>query len=375
MRCTYCYYTDKSRLYKKPGHSLMTEETLDLFTRRYIESQTSGAVQFTWHGGEATMRPLDFYRKAVELQQRYGKGREISNCLQTNGLLLNDEWCTFLHDNGWLVGLSIDGPRDFHDEYRLTKTGQPSFMRVMKAIRLLQKHRVEWNAMAVVNDYNADFPVEFYRFFKSVGCRYIQFSPIVERITDGVIASVGETGEMAPFSVTPQQWGDFLIGVFDEWVKTDVGSVFVQLFDCTLANWVGEMPGLCSMAPVCGHAAVMEHDGEVYSCDHFVFPEYHLGNIHDHTFIEMMMSDKQRAFGAAKRDSLTRQCRECQYLFACHGECPKNRIGVSRYGEPGQNYLCEGYRRFFEHVAPYMDFMRAELAAGRPPANVMRFRP
>ena len=244
-------------------------------------------------------------------------------------------------------------------------------MNVLRGIRMLQRHGVEWNALAVVNDYNADYPVEFYRFFKQIGCRFIQFTPVVERLKpDSMLADVSVNGEVTDFSVTPEQWGNFLCGVFDEWVKGDVGEVFVQLFDATLANWVGATPGVCTLAPQCGHAAAMEWNGDVYSCDHFVFPAYKLGNIHESTLIEMMGSDRQLKFGADKRDKLPRQCRECRWLFACNGECPRNRFARTADGESGLNYLCEGYSKFFAHVAPYMDFMKRELEAGQPPANV-----
>lgn len=375
MRCAYCYYSNKSAVYAAPERTrLMTEATLELFTRRYIEAQTAGEIVFTWHGGEATIRPLDFYRKAVELQKRYGDGRPILNCLQTNGTLLDEEWCRFLHDNNWLVGISIDGPADFHDEYRRMAGDRPSHRTVMKAIEMLKRHHVEWNAMAVINDYNADFPEDFYRFFKNMGCRYLQFTPIVERSRgEGApVEAVDGEGTLTPYSVTPEQWGDFLCRVFDRWVRHDVGQVFVQIFDATLANWVGEMPGLCTLSPSCGHAAVMEYDGEVYSCDHFVFPQYRLGNIADRSLIDMMMSDKQLAFGAVKTKGLPKQCRECRWNFACHGECPKNRFATTPDGEPGLNYLCEGYRKFFAHVAPYMDFMRDCLNRGLPPSLVMK---
>ena len=372
MACTYCYYLEKKELYADDPKMVMSDSMLELYTKRYLEAQTMGIVNFTWHGGEALMRPLSFYKRAMELQQKYAGGREIMNCLQTNGTLLDDEWCRFLRDNNWLVGVSIDGPQEFHDEYRRTRGGRPSFLNVMKGIRLLQKHGVEWNAMAVINDYNADYPLEFYNFFKDLGCHYIQFTPIVERLKQGNrLASVREGGDLAPFSVTPEQWGNFLCTLFDEWIKEDVGKYYIQLFDATLANWAGVEPGVCTMAPQCGHAGVMEYNGDVYSCDHFVFPDYRLGNIRDTSFIEMMGSDRQLRFGASKRDSLPRQCRQCRWLFACNGECPKNRFAVTADGEPGLNYLCEGYRKFFGHVAPYMDFMKAELDAKRPPANVM----
>lgn len=377
LACDYCYYLEKSKLYQESPKHIMSDELLEKFIKEYIESQTIPQVLFTWHGGETLMRPLSFYQKAMELQRKYARGRTIDNCIQTNGTLLNDEWCRFFHDNNWLVGVSIDGPQEFHDEYRKNKQGKPSFMKVMQGINLLNKHRVEWNALAVVNDFNADYPLDFYHFFKEIGCRYIQFTPIVERIfrhDDGRhLAAVeeGDNEKLADFSVTPKQWGNFLCTIFDEWVKNDVGEYFIQLFDATLANWVGEQPGVCSLAKTCGHAGVMEFNGDVYSCDHFVFPQYKLGNIYSKTLVEMMYSDKQQQFGRNKFDSLPSQCKECQYLFACNGECPKNRFCKTASGEPGLNYLCKGYYQYFDHVAPYMDFMKKELLAERAPANIM----
>ena len=377
LRCSYCYYLEKAHLYQGQPKQVISEELLERFIEEYIGAQTMSEVLFTWHGGEAFMRPLSFYKKAVELQRRHARGRLISNCIQTNGTLITREWCEFLKANNWLVGVSIDGPQEFHDEYRRGSNGSPTFRKVMQGIEMLNKYGVEWNAMAVVNDFNADYPLDFYRFFKSIGCNYIQFTPIVERIkqhSDGRhLAHLrdGDDCPIADFTVSPEQWGDFLCAVFDEWVKQDVGKVFIQLFDSTLANWAGVEPGVCTMAQRCGHAAVMEFNGDVYACDHFVFPEYKLGNIYTSSLVEMLYSDSQQAFGDMKLKSITRQCRECPFLFACNGECPKNRFARSTYGEPGQNYLCAGYRRFFGHVAPYMDFMRSELDAKRPPANVM----
>lgn len=378
LACKYCYYLEKTNLYKEnTSKFVMSDNLLEKFIEEYINSQTMPQVLFTWHGGETLMRPLSFYQKVVELQKKYANGRTIDNCIQTNGTLLNDEWCEFFHDNHWLVGISIDGPQEFHDEYRKNKQGKPSFMKVMQGIHLLNKHQVEWNAMAVVNDYNADYPLEFYHFFKELGCHYIQFTPIVERIhphADGRhLAHVLQKEEkLADFSVSPEQWGNFLCTIFDEWVKNDVGEYFIQIFDATLANWMGAQPGVCTMAPTCGHAGVMEFNGDVYSCDHFVFPEFKLGNIYEKSLIEMMYSEKQIQFGQQKRDSLPNKCKECNYLFACNGECPKNRFLTTEDGEPGLNYLCKGYYQFFNHVAPYMDFMKKELLAERPPANVMK---
>ena len=358
LNCRYCYYLEKGQLY--PNQEPLSEELLETFIQQYLEAQTMPQVLFTWHGGEPLLQPLSFYQRALELQQRYARGRQIDNCLQTNGILLTDEWCEFLRENRFLVGISIDGPQTFHDAYRCH-----SFEKVMRGIRLLQQHHVEWNAMATVNHLNANHPVEFYRFFKNIGSQYLQFTPIVERESGGQITDS---------SVTPEQWGRFLCGVYDEWKREDIGQIFVQLFDATLANWAGEPPGICSMSPTCGRAAVMEANGDVYSCDHFVFPEYRLGNIRQQSLTEMLYGERQQQFGRNKRAGLPRQCRECRFLFACHGECPKNRFLKDKYGEPGLNYLCKGYQQFFAHVATDMDFMKAELDAGRSPANLMNSR-
>lgn len=382
LNCDYCYYLEKENLYNN-RNQVMSENLLERFIKQYIDSQTMPDIMFTWHGGETLMRPISFYKKAIELQKKYANGRNIDNSIQTNGTLLNDDWCKFFKENNFLVGISIDGPKDFHDEYRRDKMGRPSFHRVMKGIELLKKHGVEFNCMAVVNDYNVDYPLEFYNFFKDIDCKYIQFTPIVERLriqepTENIsllkLATAKEDdheAELAPFTVNADKWGDFLCSIFDEWVKEDVGKIFVQIFDSTLANWVGENPGVCTMAKTCGHAGVMEFNGDVYSCDHFVFPEYKLGNIYDDTLTSMMYSNKQQTFGNDKFYKLPQQCRECDVLFACYGECPKNRFIKDKYGNKGLNYLCKGYYKFFKHVMPYMDYMKNELLAQRPPANIM----
>lgn len=361
LRCEYCYYLEKKGLYPEDKSFVMSEQLLEKFIQEYINSQTTPEILFTWHGGEALMRNIAFYEKALTLQRRYANGRQITNTLQTNGTLLTDEWCRFFKDNNFLIGISLDGPQHIHDRYRKTRDKRPTFYQVMKGISLLQKHQVEFNILAVVNDYNVDYPLEFYQFFKDLGIEFIQFTPIVERIN----------GEIAPWSVPADKWGDFLIALFNEWVKQDVGKIFVQLFDATLANWVGVAPGVCTMGRNCGHAGAMEFNGDVYSCDHFVFPEYKLGNIYSKTLIEMLYSDKQQKFGRDKYDSLPLQCKECDYIFACNGECPKNRFLKTQAGEDGLNYLCKGYYRFFEYVAPYMDYMKRELQNKRPPANIM----
>lgn len=380
LACEYCYYLEKGKLYPEQKNTVMSEQLLEKFISEYLETQTMPEVLFTWHGGETLMRPIGFYKKALELQRQYGRGRQIDNCIQTNGTLLTDEWCRFFKENNFLVGISIDGPQEFHDEYRRNRQGLPSFYKVMKGIELLKKHEVEYNAMAVVNDYNAAYPLEFYRFFKEIDCRYIQFTPIVERLsahTDGTrLTAPGqpeERAELAPFSVDPDQWGDFLCAVFDEWIQEDVGTFYIQLFDSTLANWIGEQPGVCTLARTCGHAGAMEFNGDVYACDHFVFPEYKLGNLYTQTLTEMMYSQRQLQFGADKYERLPATCKNCEFLFACNGECPKNRFARTADGEPGLNYLCRGYRKFFAHAAPYMDFMKKELLNRRPPANVMQW--
>ncbi len=376
LRCDYCYYLEKQHLYDKDaGRAVLPDDLLERFVREYIESQTTEEVLFAWHGGEPLLRPLAFYEKVVSLQRRYARGRRIANCLQTNGTLVDDRWAAFFRDHGWLVGVSIDGPEALHDAYRHTRGGGPTWRGVMQGIERLERHGVAWNALAVANRLNADHPQAFYRFFKAIGCRYIQITPVVERVcphADGrQWASLAEHGEVAPFSVGPRQWGDFLCAIFDEWVRHDVGQYFVNVFDATLANWVGVAPGLCTMASHCGHAGVMEHNGDVYACDHFVFPEYRLGNLRQQSLVEMMYGERQRRFSRLKAGGLPTQCRQCAWLKACHGECPRNRFATTASGEPGLNYLCEGYRHFFSHAAPYMDAMARLLAQQRPPADVM----
>ena len=378
LACKYCYYLEKNKLYPTAQRHLMSDEMLEQFTREYIEAQTMNQVLFTWHGGEPLLRSIDFYRKALSLQQKYAGGRRIDNVIQTNGTLLTDEWCEFFAQNHWLVGISIDGPQPDHDHYRLTAAGKPSWKKVMQGIKLLKKHGVEWNAMAVVNAYNANHPLEFYRFFKENGCQFLQFTPIVERLTrheDGrTLASLADKDEisLSEASVAPEQWGYFLCAIFDEWVRKDVGKIFVEIFDCTLANWMGISPGICAYSKECGHAGVMEHNGDVYSCDHFVFPEYKLGNIRDHSLIDMLYGEQQQEFSRLKHSSLPRQCKECDMEFVCHGECPKNRFMKDKYGDSGLNYLCPGYYHYYQHVAPYMNYMKQELMSQRPPSNIMK---
>lgn len=380
LDCAYCYYLEKEKLYQNRKKLEMTDEVLEMFTKSYIEAQPVKEVLFTWHGGETLLRDISFYKKALQFQKKYGRGRQIDNVLQTNGTRLNDEWCRFFKDNNFLIGISIDGPEHCHDVYRKNKGGKGTFAEVMKGVGLLQKHGVEFNTLSVINDYNVQFPLDVYRFFKEIGSRYMQFAPIVERISDGRTDGLkllppdqGIDYQLALWSVNPVKFGKFYIEIFDEWVRYDVGNFYVQLFDATLANMVGAQPGVCIFAETCGHAAAMEFNGDVYACDHYVFPEFKLGNVRNQTIFEMMFQQQQLQFGADKKEKLPTQCLQCDVLRFCHGECPKNRIARTSDGEPGLNYLCEGYKAFFRHVLPYMEFMANELHNKRPPANVMYF--
>jgi uncharacterized protein len=341
LNCAYCYYLSKERLYPD-GRFRMTDELLEEFTRQYIGAQRVPEVTFGWQGGEPLLMGVDFFRRAVELQERcHRPDMQIINTLQTNGVLLDDEWCRFFREHDFLVGLSLDGPRELHDAYRVDKGGNPTFDRVMEGIPLLKEHSVEFNILTTVHMANADHPLEVYRFLRDeVGAQFIQFIPIVERDNE---TGFQEGERVTERSVTGRRYGDFLIAVFDEWVRRDVGRVFVQIFDAALAAWVGQRPGLCIFDETCGLALVMEHNGDLYACDHFVEPRHRLGNIQETPLVEMVGSERQQQFGLAKRDTLPRYCRECEACFVCNGGCPKNRVLHAPDGEPGLNYLCEGY--------------------------------
>lgn len=375
--CDYCYYLEKKHLYEKSRVHRMSDELLERFIREYIEIQPVSEVLFTWHGGETLLRDISFYKKVITLQKRYGRGRIISNCLQTNGVLLNEEWCRFFRENNFLIGISIDGPEYCHDKYRKKFDGSGSFKQVMRGVELLHRHNVDFNTLSVINNYNVDYAIETYRFLKSIGSKYLQFSPIVERVTlkDSLKLQLpdSENGDISPWSVDPIKFGDFYIEIFDEWVKNDVGNIFVQLFDATLACWVGVQPGVCIFSETCGHAGIIEFNGDVYSCDHFVFPKHKLGNIYTIPLLSMMLSEEQTNFGKNKQNALPLQCKQCEYLKLCNGECPKNRIATTDTGEKGLNYLCKGYKKYFKYVSPYMEFMANELVYQRPPANVMQW--
>lgn len=377
LACDYCYYLEK-RLMFAPGRPMkMSDSVLERYVKDYIGSQTGEDVMFTWHGGEPLLRNIGFYRRVIELQKRYASGRRIYNSIQTNGTLLTPEWCRFFAEQGWLVGISVDGPEELHDGFRRNRRGVGSWRDVMRGIALLREYGVEWNAMATVNAVTARHPQEFYEFFKSIGAEFLQFTPVVERIgrhSDGrrlmLPTEVGEA-EVAPFSVDPDEWGEFLCSVYDRWVAEDVGRVFVQMFDSTLANWVGVPPGVCTLGKSCGHAAVMEYNGDVYCCDHFVAPEYKLGNVMRTPLAEMMYGDKQSMFGRMKQGELSAECRACEWKFLCNGECPRNRFVRSSDGTTNGNYLCRGYRRFWGHSAPTMRVMAEAVSSGRLAAEVM----
>ena len=380
LNCSYCYYLEKENLYKEGGKNLrMSDEILEKYIESYIQAQPVPQVLFIWHGGETLMRDKQFYYKALAYQKKYGRGRQIDNSLQTNGVLLTDDWCKFFKDHNFLIGISLDGPEHCHDVYRKTRNGKGTFKEVMRGVELLQKHGVEFNILAVINDYNVNYPLEVYHFFKEIGAHYIQFTPIVERMHKNDVPSglklMGpeekDDHAIAPWTVDARKFGQFYIDIFDEWVLNDVGQYYVQIFDATLANTVGEQPGSCIYAPTCGHASVMEFNGDLYACDHFVFPEYKLGNIRYQTIFEMMFSEKQLRFGSDKRDKLPSQCLQCEFLHLCNGECPKNRILATSTGEPGLNWLCAGFKMYYRHTKPYMKFMANELFFKRPPANVM----
>ncbi|MDD4971331.1 MAG: anaerobic sulfatase-maturation protein [Paludibacter sp.] len=372
LRCSYCYYLDKEGLSPKTSTNRMSDATLELFTEQYINAQPGVEILFTWHGGEPLLLGLDYYRKALCLQKAYGRNRQIDNTLQTNGVLLTEEWCTFFKENNFLIGISIDGPEHCHNKYRRTIQDNGSFQQVLNGIKLLQKHQVEFNVLSVINDYNVQFPMEVYHFFKLMGAKYIQFSPVVERLnaaSDFLSAPDNTEGKLTSWSVGSMEYGQFLTTIFDEWVRHDVGETFVTTFDATLASFVGAPAGTCVYSETCGHAAALEANGDLYSCDHFVFPEYNQGNIHKKTITEMMLSPVQFKFGDDKRDKLSSACRQCKYLKLCHGECPKNRILRLADGST-HNYLCTGLKHYFNHVEPYMKFMANELKHKRAPSNV-----
>jgi uncharacterized protein len=369
LDCKYCYFLSKEKLYPN-GIFRMSAELLEIYVRKYIQAQSVPQVNFAWQGGEPTLMGLDFFRQAVALQQKYRRpGVSIQNSLQTNGLQLDDEWAKFFRQNDFLVGVSLDGPRELHDAYRVDKGGNPTHDRVLKGIRTLQQNGVDFNILCCVHAANGSHPLAVYNHLRDeVGARFIQFIPIVERDND---SGFQEGYRVTSRSVGGRQFGQFLTAIFDEWVRRDVGSVFVQLFDVCLGGWLGERASLCVFNETCGLGLALEHNGDLYSCDHFVEPRYFLGNIMEEDLRPLVDSRQQVKFGQAKRDTLPRYCRECEVRFICNGGCPKNRIRRSPDGEPGLNYLCEGYKAFFNHVDEPMKMMAMLLRMVRPPADIM----
>ena len=373
LACSYCFFLDKELLYPNSKFR-MDEGTLEAYIRQLIETHRSSEVTVAWQGGEPTLMGVDFYRKAIMYQEKYRKpGMSFENTMQTNGTLLDDEWCKFFKENNFLIGLSLDGPRHMHDINRVDKGGAPTFDRVMRGLRLLQKHGVEYNILTTVNRVNADHPLEVYRFLRDeVGTSWIQFIPVIERMNpDGLnLIQVGD--QVSPRSVRPEQFGRFLIRVFDEWVHNDVGRIFVQTFEAALRNWM-QLPtsGMCVFEKTCGYGLALEHNGDLYSCDHFVEPDFLLGNIKDEHMLALVGSDGQYQFGQDKYDTLPKYCLECPVLFACNGECPKNRFITTPDGEPGLNYLCAGYKAFFQRVDEPMKIMAMLLRSGRQASEVM----
>ena len=384
LGCKYCFYLEKENLYPTTSKWAMPDDVLEAFIRQYITAQDAPTVTFTWQGGEPTLLGVDYFRKIVVLQRKHAGGKKIENSLQTNGILLDDAWAEFLARNSVLVGLSIDGPRELHDCYRVNKAGNATFPAVMRGLNLLKKHGVAFNTLTVVHRQNACHSLEIYRFLKEVGSGFIQFIPLVERASRApspgglVLLPPDPNGaaSVTEWSVEPLQFGRFLCAIFDEWAERDVGRTFVQIFDVSLESWAGVPQSLCVFRSTCGGAMAMEHNGDIYSCDHYVYPENRLGNIIEHPLASLAAGAQQHKFGQDKHNTLPKYCRDCEVRFACNGECPKHRFERTPDGEWGLNYLCAGYKLFFEHIGPSMQFMASELRQGRPPANVMRlFRP
>ena len=371
MRCKYCYYLDKAALYDN-HQPKMNEALLENYIRANIEGNSSPVIAFAWHGGEPLLAGKEFFRKAVALQQRYGEGRTIENSIQTNGLLIDDEWCQIFRDNNFLVGVSIDGPESIHDAHRVDVGGQPTFARVMKGIERLYRNRVEYNTLTTINIHSEGRGAEVYNFLRQISV-FMQFLPVAELLCDGRVQSPESVGaDIAPWSVSAKGFGEFMCDVFDIWVKNDVGRRYVQLFDATLALMVGVQPSVCSLCETCGSGLTVEHNGDVYCCDHFVYPEYKIGNIHTDRLADLAYCDRQFEFGVAKRALLPRECRHCKFYNLCHGECPKHRFISDNTGEYGKNYLCDGYKIFYEHTEGAMKQMKDLILAGKPAADIMK---
>ena len=370
MRCKYCYYLDKAALYdyRQPQ---MDDRLLESYIRANIEGNNSPVIAFAWHGGEPLLAGKEFFRKAVALQQRYAEGKTVENSIQTNGLLVDDEWCQIFRDNNFLVGVSIDGPEHIHDAHRVDAGGNPTFARVMKGIERLYRNRVEYNTLTTVNIHSEGRGAEVYKFLRQISV-FMQFLPVAELLCDGRVQSPENEGaDVAPWSVSAKGFGQFMCDIFDIWVKNDVGRRYVQLFDATLALMVGVQPSVCSLCETCGSGLTVEHNGDVYCCDHFVYPQYKIGNIHTDHLADLAYCDRQFEFGVAKRALLPRECRHCKFYNLCHGECPKHRFIADNTGEYGKNYLCDGYRMFYEHTESAMMRMKQLILDGKPASEIM----
>lgn len=380
LDCRYCFYLEKENLYPDKKSWQMNDAVLENYIKNYIAAQPIPEVTFAWQGGEPTLLGVDFFRKVVELEKKYANGKKIQNALQTNGTLLDAEWCEFFRENDFLIGISIDGPKEMHDRYRVDKGGNPTFKKVLSGLNLLKEHQVEFNTLTVVNRENAKNPLELYRFLRKHGSGHMQFIPLVERegSADGLLSlaepPTPDNAESAvtSWSVLPRDWGNFLCAIFDEWIARDVGEVFVQLFETQLGIRMGMPSSLCVFGETCGNAMAMEHNGDVYSCDHYVYPQYLLGNIADSNIIELVESPKQRKFGQDKKSTLPSYCRRCEVRFACNGECPKHRFLKTPDGENGLNYLCEGYRKFFNYCDAPMRAIGQLLRESRPATDIMK---
>ena len=377
LDCTYCFYLEKKNLFK-PGLTLMKDQVLEAYTEKYILSQTGPVVEFTWQGGEPTLAGLDFFQKAIDYQNKFKGNKQISNSLQTNGTLINEDWCRFLAKHNFLVGISLDGPAELHDTYRKNNAGKSTSSEVENAISLLKEYDVEFNVLTTVNDINSREPRKIYDYYKESGIQFVQFIPIVER-TAGEQASALGLGLASPgdtqmdthvtnWSVKPEKYADFLITIFDQWVRNDIGKIFIMNFEWALSAAIHGVSGTCHHAETCGTAGVIEHNGDIYSCDHFVYPSYRLGNILDDDLSLLFNSQAQLDFGNEKRDGLTEACRNCEVLHLCYGGCPKHRFFS------GQNYLCSAYKRFFSHIIPYAEAAKNLINHGRPLTELMKVK-
>jgi uncharacterized protein len=384
LACEYCFYLEKQAMFEPGEQYRMPDHVLSAFIGKYISSQPTPVVEFVWQGGEPTLLGIDFFRRVIEIQKPYMGAKTISNSLQTNGTLLDDDWCRFLKRHRFLVGISLDGPKEIHDRYRKDRKGRGTFEKAMRGLRLLQKHQVEYNVLACVARETAARPLEVYRFLRETGVEFIQFTPIVERMPDSRSAQQGlrlavpaaldsrdEQGEVTPWSVGPESYGDFLIDVFEEWVRNDVGKVFVMNFEWALNAWIGNPSPVCIHAKQCGRSLAIEHNGDVYACDHCVYPDYRLGNILSDALERLVQKSLVSGFGVSKETALPGWCRECDVLAACQGGCPKHRFATTFDDEPGLHYLCAGYKKFFLHIRKYLRTMTQLLEKGLPVSLVM----